>query len=285
MLLDSLVDGSFKLSQAHLLVISDVQRVVPMLTPHPVIRIINDHYSKTPDAPKLLAMFTCSPERWSSLDLQWLEASLKARSWFLVTNTIDSWFGPTELVVEYDVHPRQQPEPQMSIDLRKIDPHGNVIGGPLYRRASRLFRQLGSFAAGHFWKRAADDIAKHPGNADQLTLAKLDVLTSTQRLDVHTSSPTCNVSPKFARLLQVLRPCAKYGSEFYGVIFGKTTNHKLLAPRKLMTVQVKDKVVAETLVELLQLPDLRLPFIRPLKLRKPYGVRFAIILLTCRGTN
>ena len=147
MLVDSLADGNVKLSQAHLIVVSDAQRVVPMVTPHPVLRMMSEYYNKTSHPPHVLAAFTCSPDRWPSIDSKYLETPLHARTFFLATKTIDSWFGPTELVVEYAPHPPEYADSPLSRDLRKIDPEGKLLRLPHYRRANRVSKQLGSFAA------------------------------------------------------------------------------------------------------------------------------------------
>ncbi|KAI1792952.1 hypothetical protein LXA43DRAFT_1003961 [Ganoderma leucocontextum] len=250
MLLDSLSDGSIKLSQAHLLIVSDAQRVVPMVTPHPVLRMMTDFYSRTPDPPKMLALLTSSSVRWVSLDLGWLEAPLRARSFFLATKTVDSWFGPMELVMEFDGSPSMPSEPSMSGIVLKADPEGLLVRPHHYRRARRVFTQLGSFAANAWWRGALEKLVAAPASSDTkmvVVQASLDVIKghgAADKLQVSLNSPMCNVTHKFSKLLQVLQPCASYGDQFRGILF------------------VKDRVLAQALPGLLQATEAQLPFVR-----------------------
>ncbi|KAM5532423.1 hypothetical protein V8D89_013917 [Ganoderma adspersum] len=250
MLLDSLSDGSLKLSQAHLLVISDAQRVVPMVTPHPVLRMMSDFYGKTPEPPKTLALFTSSSDLWVSLDLGWLEAAWRAQSFFLATKTMDSWVGPMELVMEFDGSVPVPLEPSMSAVVRKADPEGLLVRPRHYRRVRRVFVQLGSFAANVWWRDALEKLLAAPASSDgkaATVQAGLDIVKdhgAADKLQVTLNSPMPNVTPKFSKLLQILQPCSSYGDQFRGILF------------------VQDRVVAQALPGLLQTSEAQLPFIR-----------------------
>ncbi|PIL36734.1 Dicer [Ganoderma sinense ZZ0214-1] len=250
MLLDSLSDGSLKLSQAHLLVVSDAQRVVPMVTPHPVLRMMTDFYGKTPEIPKLLALLTSSSDRWASLDLAWLEIPWRAQSFFLATKTADSWVGPIELVMEFDSSAPAPSEPSMSAVVRKADPEGLLVRPRHYRRARRVFAQLGSFAANAWWRDTLEKLLAAPTSSEgkaALVQAGLGIVKdhgAMDKLQITLNSPVSNVTPKFSKLLQVLQPCSSYGDHFRGILF------------------VQDRVVAQALPGLLQATESQLPFIR-----------------------
>ena len=223
MLLDSLTNGDINLSQAHLMVVSDAQRIVPTITPHPVLRIISDYHSRTPDPPRILATFTCSTDHWGSLDLSWLETSSRARTFFLTTPMVDPWTGPTELVVEYDPQPNL--DTPLSANLRKVDPEWSLILPCYYRRASRICKQLGSFAAELYWRNVSNVLLKGSKDQHDPVRAGLEILTEFNVLKpfvISTNPPTFNASSKFIRLLQILRPCVNYGDHFRGIIFGET---------------------------------------------------------------
>ncbi len=268
MLLDSLSDGSIKLSQAHLLIVSDAQRVVPMVTPHPVLRMMTDFYSKTLDPPQMLALLTSSSDRWVSLDLGWLEAPFRARSFFLATKTVDSWVGPMELVMEFDGSSVPS-EPSMSAVVMKADPEGLLVRPRHYRRARRVFVQLGSFATNAWWRDALEKLLAEPAPSEgraAIVQAGLDIVKdqgATDKLQANPNSPMCNVTPKFSKLLQVLQPCASYGDQFRAVLFGMSGLFHAYDSRNLFYVTpVKDRVVAQALPRLLQATGAQLPFVR-----------------------
>lgn len=239
MLLDSLSDGSIKLPQAHLLIVSDAQRIVPMVTPHPVLRMMTDFYVKMSEPPKLLALLTSSSERWLSLDLGWLEVPLGARSFFLGTKTVDSWFGPMELVMEFEASPSEPSEPSMSNIVLKADPEGLLVRPRHYRLARRVFMQLGSFAANTWWRAALEKLLTEPvssGAKMAVVQASLDLVKghgAAAKLLVSPKFQMCNVTPKFSKLLQVLQPCSSYDDHFRGILFG--TFRMFYAPKCFVT--------------------------------------------------
>lgn len=268
MLLDSLSDGSLKLSQAHLLVVSDAQRVVPMVTPHPVLRMMTDFYGKTPDPLKMLALLTSSSDRWVSLDLGWLEAQWRARSFFLATKTVNSWVGPMELVMEFDNSAPVPSEPSMSAVVRKADPEGLLVRPRHYRRARRVFVQLGSFAANVWWRDALQKLLAAPASSEgkaAVVQASLDIVKdhgAADKLQVISNSPMSHVTPKFSKLLQILQPCSSYGDHFRGILFSMSELSHVYESRNLPLAPVQDRVVAQALPALLQASEAQLPFIR-----------------------
>ncbi|KAH9922027.1 uncharacterized protein BXZ73DRAFT_79816 [Epithele typhae] len=247
----ALEDGNVKLSQAHLIVISDAQRVVPMVNPHPVLRIVSEHYyAKTTDRPRILATLTSPPDRWQHIDLQHLEQSLDARSFFLVTKSLDSWFGPMELVTEYDSLGPLPKDSPLSSDLRKADPNGVVLKDHHFQCAGRIFSQLGNHATKLYWRSVYDEVSRSPD--DEVTLTKMDVLTNMmgESLNIDIASPAFNTTPKMVTLLQILQTCAQYGDNFRGAIF------------------VNDALVADKLTEQLNSNPGRLSFIHASTVRK-----------------
>ncbi|RDX53098.1 hypothetical protein OH76DRAFT_1344263 [Lentinus brumalis] len=246
MLADSLADGSIKLSHAHLIVVSDAQRVVPMVTPHPVIRLMSDFHSKTPDAPRVFATLQSSTDRWASLDFTGLEVSLQARSFFLIpAKKPATWSGPMELVLEYEPYFPDNTEPDVSVEVRKSNLQGTSFRPHHYRRASRVFLQLGPFAAYLYWKSVLTPALTKAGPSESSIAASLENLKSEKlgdKLDLNAASSTCNAAPKLVKLLHMLELCGRYGSAFRGVIY------------------VQDRSVARVLADLL---GTNLSFLRP----------------------
>ncbi len=225
MLADSLADGSIKLSHAHLIVVSDAQRVVPMVTPHPVIRLMSDFHSKTPDAPRVFATLQSSTDRWASLDFTGLEVSLQARSFFLIpAKKPATWSSPMELVLEYEPYFPDNTEPDVSVEVRKSNLQGTSFRPHHYRRASRVFLQLGPFAAYLYWKSVLTPALTKAGPSESSIAASLENLKSEKlgdKLDLNAASSTCNAAPKLVKLLHMLELCGRYGSAFRGVIYGE----------------------------------------------------------------
>ncbi|RPD61964.1 hypothetical protein L226DRAFT_463450 [Lentinus tigrinus ALCF2SS1-7] len=248
MLVDSLADGSIKLSHAHLVVVSDAQRVVPMVTPHPVLRLMSDFHSKTPAAPRVFATLQSSIDRWASLDLTRLETPLQARSFFVApTRNLqgDIWSGPMELVVEYEPYCPTQTEPDVSAAVRKSDPQGTLFRAHHYRRACRVFLQLGPYAAYLYWKSVMTTSLSKGGLSESTIATGLENLESEKlgdKLDIDVSSRTCNATPKLAKCVQMLELCERYGAAFRGVVY------------------VQDRSVARVLSDLL---GTQLSFLRP----------------------
>ena len=240
MLLDSLADGSIKLSQAHLIVVSDAQRVVPMLSPHPVIRLMSDFHSKTPDAPRVFATLQSSASRWASLDLTKLEGILQARSFFIApTQKPDTWYGPMELVIEYEPYGPLKTEPDVSEEVRRSDSAGTSFRPHHYRRASRVFLQLGSYAAYLYWRSVITHSITQTGVGESSIEASLENLKSwsmSGKLDVDVASETYNVTPKLVKCIQMLELCEKYGAAFRGVVYGRFSAEEVVVENELTYV-------------------------------------------------
>lgn len=288
MLLDSLGDGNVKLSQAHLLIISDAQRVVPMATPHPVLRIISEFYNRTPEPPKIIALLTSPPDHWPSLDLSRLEGPFRAETFFFAATAVDPSLSPMELVLEYAAYVPAQSEPALSAKLRQADPDGLAFLRRHYCRAVTVFLQLGSFASTLYWHQVLN---KDLNNADPTDASftiiqkSLDLASSRDApdlLDATTASPTCNASPKLAQLLQVLSLSTSYGALFRGVIYGKCKSTAMSHSDFMRDFSVKHRAVADTLAELLRLPDTKLENVRPIALSG--RIRSDGLRQVCRST-
>ncbi|KAJ2998000.1 hypothetical protein NUW54_g7072 [Trametes sanguinea] len=249
MLLDSLTDGNIKLSQAHLIVISDAQRVMPMQIPHPVMRIMTDFYAKILDAPRVLATVTSAPERWPSLDLSRLEIAFRARSFFLDTKAANSWLGPLELVVEHDAYSFAEKDMTLLAKLKQADPRQLVLHSQHLRRINRVLRQLGRYAGTSFTRATLNALVERSASSPQLSsicreLVDLQHSLPDEPLNAIPSSPSCNISPKLARLRETLSAFDSQGGDFRAIVV------------------VQHRVVRQLLAELLQMPEFGLPFVR-----------------------
>ncbi|KAI0676824.1 hypothetical protein C8Q78DRAFT_48178 [Trametes maxima] len=262
MLLDSLIDGNVKLSQAHMIVISDAQRVMPMQIPHPIMRMMTDFYAKILQPPRVLATVTSAPDRWASLDLTPLEISFRARSFFMATKAADAWFGPLELVLEYDPYRPASPGDMISTKLREADPEGLLVRSRDIRRGRRVWNQLGPFANNLFWRAVLTEVTvstttttvTNPKllasqSAVRQKLVQLRDTLPEEALDVTQSSSICNVTPKLAKLIETLSTYDGHGTGFRAIVV------------------VKDRTVARALVQLLQIAQAKLPFIRAAEVR------------------
>ncbi|KAI0649982.1 ribonuclease III [Trametes meyenii] len=262
MLLDSLADGNVKLSQAHMIVISDAQRVMPMQIPHPIMRMMTDFYAKILQPPRVLAMVTSAPDRWASLDLTPLEISFRARSFFLATKAADAWFGPLELVLEYDPYRPAVSDDTISTRLRDADPEGLLLRPREIRRGRRVLYQLGRFASDLFWRSVLTELTISATTASETNTTLLKSQTAIRQrlvelrgtlpeetLKVSQSSPVCNVTPKLAKLVEALSIYDGHGASFRAIVV------------------VKDRAVARVLVQILQMAQLGLPFIRAAEVR------------------
>lgn len=268
MLLDSLGDGSLKLTQAHLLVISDTQRVMPTVTPHPALKIVSDFHSKAPDAQRILAVLTSSSKNRGSLDLSWLEGSFRARAFFLPPSAVpDSWSGPTEFVIEYEAYEPDQDGPNLSVKMREADPDGLVFRPTHYRRAALISLQLGQYAANFYWREGIDTIIKTMASSDSQLTTSLTAIKNkipvTETFDVNPDSPSYNVTSKLAKLIQILHQALYHGSAFRGIVFGISLSSMRQAVIKLSSTSVKDRAVSHILSGVL---NSEMPFIRAVAL-------------------
>ncbi|KAH9894228.1 ribonuclease III [Cubamyces lactineus] len=250
MLLDSLMDGNVKLSQAHLIVVSDAQRIILMNISHPILRIMTDFYAKILDGPRIFATVTSAPERWASLDLTRLEIAFRAQSFFLATKAADSWYGPLELVVEYDKYNPQEADDELTSRVRDTDPGGLLLRSKHFRTARRILQELGLLAVDLYWKHVLDELCSSTTDGDESDLRKklsqLRASLPNRTLVATYGSSSCNASPKLAKLLEVLSAYEGHGTDFRGIVF------------------TRDRGVARILAEILGLPHAGLSFIRPI---------------------
>ncbi|KAL7282086.1 hypothetical protein ACG7TL_003555 [Trametes sanguinea] len=250
MLLDSLTDGNIKLSQAHLIVISDAQRVMPMQIPHPVMRIMTDFYAKILDSPRVLATVTSAPDRWPSLDLSRLEIAFRARSFFLATKAADSWLGPLELVLEYDAYSLAEKDLTMLVRLKEADTRRVVLQMSQLQRIDRVLRQLGRYAGISCARAALDALVKSSSSSSEELSSICRRLVDVQQslpdepLNGNLGSPSCNISPKLARLREILSAFDSHNSDFRAIVV------------------VRHRAVRQRLAECLQMPEFGLPFVR-----------------------
>ncbi|KAJ8501426.1 hypothetical protein ONZ51_g579 [Trametes cubensis] len=250
MLLDSLMDGNVKLSQAHLIVISDAQRIILMNISHPILRIMTDFYARILDGPRVFATVTSAPERWASLDLTRLEIAFRAQSFFLATKAANSWYGPLEVVVEYDKYIPQESDSELNSKVRDVDPGSLLLRTKHFRTARRVLHELGLLAVDLYWRHVLDELCGSTTAEDvdavRQKLSQLRGCLPNRTLVASRSSSACNVSPKLARLLEILSAYEEQGPGFRGIVFSR------------------DRGVARILAELLSSPHAGLPFIRPL---------------------
>ncbi|GBE79140.1 hypothetical protein SCP_0203370 [Sparassis crispa] len=149
---------------------------------------------------------------------------------------------PAELVVLYRRHCLIAAEPTLSTKLRELDTE-RTISSRVFKSASQVFCELGSYAAELFWRDWSENNQNATGPAAQIctTMKKWNV--SQPHFDVTASES--DVSPKFVKFVEVLKGCAPYGETFRGVVI------------------VRRRVIAQAIVRLLQALQDRSAFIRP----------------------
>lgn len=242
LLMESLAEGLLAISQIHLLVLDNCSDLKNS-TSHPILRVMQDFYRVTDELsrPRVVA-FTRPLNGGPQSVHRDLEQCLDAKT-LGNTGELRSQIGsllekPMELVIFY--------EPQISVQetrlfsrLRLLDPRG-VVFNSQFRNAKLVLHELGPCASDFIWRRTLKDIeaaVQHAkpvyeeedelkeGSSEALLKVRMNVRDvikdwSFAMPNLDRSSRGFNVSPKFTKLMQVLKACEPQGEAFRGIVFG-----------------------------------------------------------------
>jgi endoribonuclease Dicer len=230
-----------------MLVIRDAQNIKyqdsRMATP--IDKVMRDFYSVTEplSRPKIFA-FADQPADHTfhfDSDLLQLELTLDAKVFGIPSEKRSEILAlpdrPSEAVILYD-SPIRITDTKLFKQLHQLDPSGS-----LFRRHFKAARyaliEVGACASDLVWRRALKEIeagvspsyeeeeesrVQSEGNA---TKRILDIIKNSvfPMPNLDSSSRGFNVTPKFARLVQILKGCQPYGESFRGIVFGQFLAH------------------------------------------------------------
>lgn len=214
---------------------------------HPIQLLMKDFYRVTDklSRPKIFGVVIPPPgsKFYFDISLLRLESVLDAR-YHGVSDTIrDSILSlpdkPMELVMFYDPQVQAVDTPLLKT-LRTFDPQMTLFRYH-FRNSKHALGEIGACACDLVWRRALKEMEVESGNDapvfeedDELQAGSDAAIRKTKsnirnaiknwmftmpNLD-HTSRGF-NVTPKFAKLMQVLKACEPQGEAFRGIVFGK----------------------------------------------------------------
>jgi endoribonuclease Dicer len=134
---------------------------------------------------------------------------------------------PREEVSLYDRSPRSF-ETRLSKQLHQVESSENVFRRE-FKAVRHVLLELGACASDLVWRRTLlqTDTGRslrkgYDASVNDVELTVRDIIKncvfSMPNLDP--SSRGFNVTPKFARLMQILKSCEPYGESFRGIVFG-----------------------------------------------------------------
>lgn len=213
---------------------------------HPVRQIMQEFYRITDklSRPKLFGAHSVLPDASFFLDISSLkmEEILDARFSGISSAMRDSLLSlpdkPLELVIYYDPQVKLV-ETALQKRLRTFDQRMTIYRTH-HRNAKYALAEIGSCACDLVWRRALKDIEVELGNdepvyeeEDELQAgsetairkAKSNIRDAIKNWlfampNLDSSSRGFNVTPKFARLVQILKACEPQGDTFRCIIFG-----------------------------------------------------------------
>jgi endoribonuclease Dicer len=116
---------------------------------------------------------------------------------------------------------------RLTLDIHQLDPSGSICES-LFRDAHCALQELGSCAGDLVWRRALKEIGMIPerDNGDPVENGASEIRNLVENWDfsmpnTNPSSRGFNVTPKFSRLIQVLRAYEPCGDAFRGIILGE----------------------------------------------------------------
>lgn len=143
--------------------------------------------------------------------------------------------APSEVVLMYDkVH--EVVETELLRHIRSLDVSESIFPHHL-NEARHVGMDVGACAADLVWRRALKniDIDISPYSEEEDDDGPIEILNKTKAKirdavknwaftmpNLDPNSRGFNVTPKFLRLVQILRSCEPYGEDFRGIVFGRT---------------------------------------------------------------
>ncbi|KAL0949733.1 hypothetical protein HGRIS_009773 [Hohenbuehelia grisea] len=267
-LLDSLREDDLSISQFHAIVIPDAQTIKDQDSQAlvPVSRIMSEFYraAEHHSRPMIFAIAKAPHDEQDVYDsgLFKLEDVLDAKVFGLTMNRRAELMAlpeqPSEIVLLYNPPPQTIDLKLLLNYLHKIDPTESVFAH-FFRAARYALLHVGACASDLVWRRALKsmpdnefgDYARQDGESvieQRLKTSMRDAVKNwafaMPNLDA--TSRGFNVTPKFLRLVQILKSYEAYGESFRGIIF------------------VEKRAVALAIADMLRALDDQFGFLRPL---------------------
>lgn len=238
----SLANGDVSLTQAHSLAILDVETLKDCHPKDelPILQIIETFYRTDDDGPRILGLISAPMLHEFYLDsgLLNLEALLDAKVLGVSDDQRRDLLSlpsrPTEAVVLYD-SPFHTEETALYQKLHKLDQAETLLRRH-FKAAKHALVSVGACASDLVWRRALKNIdaEARPWYEEQEdlngSLSEDQVKTRARNIIknwpftlpvLDASSKGFNLTPKFIRLLRLLRSCEDYGDGFRCIVFGR----------------------------------------------------------------
>ncbi|KAI6110462.1 hypothetical protein EV401DRAFT_1869432 [Pisolithus croceorrhizus] len=200
-------------------------------------------------------------------DISQLEQVLETEAASLSATVTFSRLRPLEVVVQYEP-PSSSQDTKLTERIRAIQFSESSLF-EAFSAARRVIQELGPCACDLMWRRGMKRgalVVNDDGDAVAKVTSELQNLIDSWPFampNVNSSSRGFNVSPKFARLIQILNTCKLYGDKFRGIIF------------------VHEREVAAIMADMLCMLAQDLGFLRPLALTDSDG--YSVQQGVCRG--
>lgn len=172
---------------------------------------------------------------------------------------------PLQVVIQYEpTHTGSQS--RLTQDIHQLDPSGSICE-PLFRDAHCALQELGSCASDLVWRRALKETGMIPerdnDNPVEKGASEIRHLVENWDFSMPNANPSTrgfNVTPKFSRLIQVLRAYEPCGDDFRGIILGEHVLHHILVRSHC---EVRQGCVATIMADMLRVMTDGLEFLRP----------------------
>ena len=161
-------------------------------------------------------------------DIETMERLLLAKTAYFVPQRL----RPLQVVIQYEPT-RTKSQSKLTQNIHQLDPSESICN-PLFKDAHSALQELGSCASDLVWRRALKEIRTIPERDDDDPVEKeaSEIWNLIENWDfsmpnANPSSRGFNLSPKFSRLIQLLRAYGPCGDDFRGIILGEHHLHHL----------------------------------------------------------
>jgi endoribonuclease Dicer len=211
----------------------------------PIVKVMNDFYRVTDplSRPRIFAMAIADRGFHFDSGMIKLENTLDAKVFGISAEKRAEILAlpdrPNEVVVMYDV-PVRATETKLFKQLHRLDPSEDIFRHH-FKASRHALAEVGACASDLVWRRALkeieatvppwyeedDDLQAQAGTSVSIADAKRirDIVKNWDFTmpNLDSSSRGFNVTPKFLRLVQILKSCEPYGEGFRGIVFGVST--------------------------------------------------------------
>lgn len=274
------------MSQLHAMVCCDVQNLGSQDS-HPLPKIMHDFFYalETSQRPRIFAIHISPHARkfYFDSEILKLENVLGVKVFGISdekrTEILTRPDRPSEVIALYGPVLKSG-ESRLFKHLLQLDPTESLFS-PHFRAARHAFAQVGSCASDLIWRRALKEIEQtvsptyeededsHGGSSMSPNRIRSTVRDTVKNWvfsmpNLDPSSRGFNVTPKCAKLVQVLKSCRVYGEEFRGIVFGMCINLNQHCQGRLFNIApVQKRTIALVILDILRTIDDGLGFLRP----------------------